>query len=227
MKTRTAIAFVATVIWMIFVTCVLYADWSRFQELELNAKGDFLAGFISPAVFLWLIIGYFQQGEELQQNTEALRIQGDELRNAVSEYKALVEATKRQVELMEHEQKERREREIRLAQMVPRYVGGSSNTQGSFRTHNLKIINMGHSVTEVTISCSVLGTSLAPGYLPHFDSGKEHVFTFQFPTGEKNSGFISFQYKDGLGRPSEAIIFFDVQNDQIRISYQPQEMSNG
>jgi hypothetical protein len=158
-KKRTAIAMLGTIAWFALAAYWVYADWANFQKFAFNEKGDFLAGFISPVVFLWLIIGYFQQGEELRQNTEALRIQADELKNAVAEYKALVDATTRQVDLIENEQKERRAQEIRLNQLMPRYVGGSSTTRGGFREHVLKIANMGQTVTEVNVSCSVLGMS--------------------------------------------------------------------
>ena len=50
---------------------------------ELNEVGDFLAGVFAPLAFFWLVRGYYQQGEELRQNTQALKMQSDELANSV------------------------------------------------------------------------------------------------------------------------------------------------
>ncbi|WP_286876829.1 MULTISPECIES: hypothetical protein [Pantoea] len=62
-----------------------------------NELGDFLAGAFSPLAFLWLILGYMQQQKELQQNTEALRIQAKELENSVVQYKEMVEVARQQL----------------------------------------------------------------------------------------------------------------------------------
>ena len=37
--------------------------------------GNFLEGAFAPLAFLWLVIGYFLQQKELEQNTDALRSQ--------------------------------------------------------------------------------------------------------------------------------------------------------
>ena len=48
--------------------------------MTLNEWGDFLAGTTAPLALFWLVIGYFQHGEELRLNTEALNAQKEELR---------------------------------------------------------------------------------------------------------------------------------------------------
>lgn len=62
-----------------------------------NEFGDFLAGAFSPIAFLWLILGYLQQQRELQQNTRALEIQAEELKNSVEQYKAMVKVANEQL----------------------------------------------------------------------------------------------------------------------------------
>jgi hypothetical protein len=49
--------------------------------LPLNELGDFLAGGFGPIAFLWLILGYKQQGEELKASSAALEAQVTELKN--------------------------------------------------------------------------------------------------------------------------------------------------
>jgi hypothetical protein len=43
-----------------------------FSGLKLNEKGDFLAGLFSPLAFLWLVLGFVQQGQELRLQIEEL-----------------------------------------------------------------------------------------------------------------------------------------------------------
>lgn len=67
----------------------LMASWNEF--------GDFLAGAFSPVAFLWLVLGFVQQQKELQQNTQALKLQADELKNSVDQYKEMVSIAREQL----------------------------------------------------------------------------------------------------------------------------------
>ena len=53
--------------------------WRKFVILPPELMGNFLEGAFAPLAFLWLVIGYFLQQKELEQNTEALRAQGVEI----------------------------------------------------------------------------------------------------------------------------------------------------
>lgn len=67
--------------------------------MQLNELGDYIAGVAATLAFLWLILGYQQQGEELEQNTAALRQQAGELERQVAVLQSLTEATRATVEL--------------------------------------------------------------------------------------------------------------------------------
>lgn len=93
----TCIGYLVTAIWiLIWIFMVFYFDKT---DMRLNEWGDFLAGTFAPLAFLWLILGYRQQGEELKQNTKALEYQVEELRHSVEQQKALAKATQDQLEL--------------------------------------------------------------------------------------------------------------------------------
>ena len=47
--------------------------------------GNFLEGAFAPLAFLWLVIGYFLQQKELEQNTEALRAQATEIQRTAEQ----------------------------------------------------------------------------------------------------------------------------------------------
>lgn len=78
-----------------YVAAMLWFFGGRLNALlgqNLNEVGDFLAGVFSPLAFLWLVLGFIQQGKELQLSSSALQMQADELRSAVVQQTALVEA---------------------------------------------------------------------------------------------------------------------------------------
>lgn len=78
MRIKTVAGFGGSLLWLGFITWLV--DLSSVRGLAPNEIGDFLAGAFAPLAFFWLVLGYLQQGEELQQNTEALKMQADELR---------------------------------------------------------------------------------------------------------------------------------------------------
>ena len=65
---------------------------------SLNELGDFLAGIFAPIAFFWLILGYIQQGKQLDQNTRALEQQEKALQLQIDEMKMGIE---QQVELVQ------------------------------------------------------------------------------------------------------------------------------
>ncbi|WP_149931189.1 hypothetical protein [Acinetobacter soli] len=77
------IVSVATLIYLLFIFKLTNLD--EISNLKLNEIGDYLAGVFAPLAFLWLVFGYYQQGQELKQNTEALRLQAEELKNSVEQ----------------------------------------------------------------------------------------------------------------------------------------------
>ncbi len=87
MSLRVILGLILTFAWLAAGAYYIseYVGWVKLTTFELNELGDFLAGFLSPLFFFWLVIGYFQQGEELRQNTEALRQQSQELKRAAEQ----------------------------------------------------------------------------------------------------------------------------------------------
>ncbi|WP_119055181.1 hypothetical protein [Acinetobacter colistiniresistens] len=95
------ITLIVTVIYLIGVLVV--TDLSDYHNLKLNEKGDVLAGIFSPLAFLWLVYGYLQQGQELKQNTLALSLQAQELKNSVEQQKVLANAALEQLNILRNE----------------------------------------------------------------------------------------------------------------------------
>jgi hypothetical protein len=95
--TRFHFGIITTVVWIVLMG-IAVRDPCRLLTMELNELGDFLAGFFAPLAFLWLVLGYLQQGEELQHSTKALQLQAEELRNSVEQQRELVEVTRQQLD---------------------------------------------------------------------------------------------------------------------------------
>ena len=73
-KRSLTTGIVVTVIWIAIIVCI-YLFTGLEHPKSLNEFGDFLAGVFAPVAFFWLILGYMQQGKQLDQNTKALEQQ--------------------------------------------------------------------------------------------------------------------------------------------------------
>ena len=105
---RTIFGVVVTAVWLLLAAIGLYCKSHELPGMDLNQWGDFAAGVFAAVAIVWLILGYFQQNEdirlqheELKQNTkeltlqtEALRLQQDEQRQTTEAMRDLVTATR-------------------------------------------------------------------------------------------------------------------------------------
>lgn len=92
---------IITFIWFIIMVTIFINKTSIDNE-NISNLGEFLGGFLSPVAFLWLILGYVQQGHELKQNTIAITQQKDEYIKSVklSAYIAMMEYETREVDFL-------------------------------------------------------------------------------------------------------------------------------
>ena len=114
------------------------ARLSQLCDMPLNEVGDFLAGIFGPLAIFWLVLGFFQQGIELRQNTKALELQAEELKHSVEQQRELVEVSKKQFDAdFESLRYERtRQEQANLAVFICHAVGGAHRGNGEhlFRT---------------------------------------------------------------------------------------------
>ncbi len=89
---------IVTALYTIFAWWLIGDRIQSLQMMPLNEVGDFLAGAFGPLAILWLVLGFFQQGIELRQGTEALLMQAKELKSSVEQQTELVEVSRRQLE---------------------------------------------------------------------------------------------------------------------------------
>lgn len=92
------IGIVLTAAYFVLLCFIFQGRGTEILLMAPNEIGDLLAGMFGPLAILWLILGFFQQGIELRQNTEALRLQASELRKSVEQQEQLAESSRLQVE---------------------------------------------------------------------------------------------------------------------------------
>jgi hypothetical protein len=149
------VGLLGTSLYFGLITAYVLTDWSQLLTLKPNEFGDFVAGILGPLAIFWLVLGFWQQGDELRSSVHALNLQSEELRNSVEQQKALVEVTRRQAEAeLEALLDERRARKLATSPRITlRSRGGM--TSGRTITSSFNIHNIGADCSDVRIS--VLG----------------------------------------------------------------------
>lgn len=100
-KYLTEIGGAVTAIYLAGATALIWGRVGSLGSMPLNEVGDFLAGAFGPVAFLWLVLGFLQQGDELRQGTEALMLQAQELRNSVEQQSIMAAAATKQIKAQE------------------------------------------------------------------------------------------------------------------------------
>jgi len=190
---RTKIGVGLTVLYVGLIGWYSWFKWGCLLHIEPSNLGDFLAGVFGPPAFMWLILGYFQQGDELKNSTEALQEQAKQLRDSVEQQAAMVSVTVKQLEL-EIESRKRLEAHER-EQLRPRYLVspdmGSSISQGNVDL-TIKVRNEGHQAANVAVNFM----------------GKDRLERQVWKSGENRSFKLSVRHSD-IGRKKLSITSTD------------------
>lgn len=174
--------------WGVLVSCVyvttlcVYA-WhvsSLILQMTPDEFATFLSGAFAPLGFLWLVLGFRQQGDELQNSARALWLQGEELRNSVEQQRQLVEVSREQLAYEVAARKETEAEAERAAQ--PRLVvaKGYRSYSGLQQTHEVSVHSGGPTCSDVSAIAN----------------GNVVVTKAVFETGERISFQMSYQRFD-------------------------------
>lgn len=74
---RIVAGMIVSIVWIVILVFYLFqqVSWRQFLQLPLDQFGSFLGGAFSPLAFLWLVIGFFIQQGEIQDNARNIEIQ--------------------------------------------------------------------------------------------------------------------------------------------------------
>ena len=176
---------------------------SRFDELiklKLNEVGDLSAGVFGPVAFLWLVLGYVQQGRELKVSSDSLVRQASELGRNVQQQIRIVELQERQLE-SQAEASVRQEMQFRLM-VEPNFQLYA--TSGGFRNgacyRDFSLCNIGADSQKLVVS---VNSSAPPRVLKKAQVLRrdgETKFTYEFGLDGFPCSFnISAKYVNSVG----------------------------
>lgn len=179
--------------------------WALLERPELvamspNEFGDLLAGIFSPLAFLWLVLGFLQQGQELRASVEALRLQGEELRASVEQQRQLVEATREQLKFDSEMLAAQREELDRTSQPIfDLQCNGSVGSGGDgSRSYTFLLANTGRPATDVRVIKQPNDLLLRRELV--LATGAVLDFKMNMPTTDKTRRDITVHYVDAQGR---------------------------
>jgi hypothetical protein len=205
----------ATTLWLLAgIAIVVFAgNWCQAGPpvqcgLKPNEWGDVFAGLFAPVAFLWLVLGFVQQGQEL-------RLQVEELRNTVKHQGELVEVSREQVET-QRSQIEHERQQQRLA-LKPRFVLENNGTSGG---------PQGVSYDVVISNGGAIATNIFLDMTPAPQQGREKFFasvgpqdlqhaTLSYPSAPAQI-YITIRYTDAGGNDDRALFTGVVEGTTLR-----------
>ncbi len=153
---------------VIYLVGLAWISWDRLpclHTMPLNELGDFLAGAFGPLAILWLVLGFFQQGIELRQNSEALHLQATELKNSVQQQTEMVSTAKAQFDLdkvaLERSMQDKKDQDILQKKLIsPRIVISGIHlcihAMGKdCWSYKIEIMNTGHECWDLKLSSTL------------------------------------------------------------------------
>lgn len=197
-----------TTLYLMLMGWWVATHWGDFLRLNLNELGDFLAGAFGPIAFLWLVLGFLQQGRELKLSTDALRLQAEELKNSVAQQSIMAQAAVEQIDAARKAvmlQMEEAERAVSADFEVGTVVksGSDGQVKNRFRITNNR--NVAYKVI-----CEFTGNLpfLRKFELGTLKAGCHSEDEYVFPHDHPGTGILKILYEDVNGR--EKVDLFDI-----------------
>jgi hypothetical protein len=159
------IGFWGTCFWLGAVAGYTIVARSEVAAMGPHDLADSLGGVFAPLAFLWLVLGYLQQGEELRHSVEALRLQGVELSHSVEQQRQLVEATREQIAQEREMLAAEEAAAARAAAPMLRIRLSSTGGRGDVELRNYSIDNFGKECRNVHLTVTPLGIKQRYGSL--------------------------------------------------------------
>lgn len=179
---------IASFVWIVAAGLLAWLRQADLWAMELNEWGDFFAGVFAPLAFLWLVLGYLQQGEEL-------RMQAAELNASVKQQRALVEVA-------------RNEFQARKSAALPHFRVNPDGhlTVGQARHYRFKLLNYGATVSRVRVRMYDARSQLiGDAEIPLFTGQGQLEFSLEVPrTDDNRSISLEIGYLDAMGHEGHA-----------------------
>ncbi|CAH0179461.1 hypothetical protein SRABI123_01400 [Pseudomonas sp. Bi123] len=145
---------IGTAAYLLLISGAVGFKFQEFQSLKLNELGDFLAGVFGPIAFLWLVLGFLQQGRELKLSSDALQLQAEELKNSVEQQKELVSVSREQVQAELDNMRNARDQRAKSIRPLFVVAGNGGSHSGLHHEMDFSVQNLGSTVTSVNFDFS-------------------------------------------------------------------------
>lgn len=209
-RSLAIIGGVFTTAYLIGLSLLIGGRWQDLKLLTLNNLGDFVAGAFGPLAIIWLVLGYFQQGIELRQNSQALHLQAQELANSVEQQRELVKVAQDQYkadrEAMEHQMKvfAQEQERLRIASLPKFVLTGAGGSHSDMSTHSFNIANLGAPCTELRIKSEDGDPTFTPDRFPWLKDGDAVKFSCLLPrTPPFQEKRVHLIFTDSRGLPGK------------------------
>ncbi|WP_228256357.1 hypothetical protein [Acinetobacter wuhouensis] len=205
-------------IWFIFLysaficsyTLIFMSSGPENVMLTSNELGDFLAGIFAPLAFLFLYLGYKQQGKELQQNTDALKLQAKELRESVLQQTLLQQHTEKNLMILKDQIEQQKEKEIISAQPFfhLRFIDYQLIPKTSSFSMNIEVLNSGKTARDFHIYAFMHNGIGWDGVLklPVFHSNEKSKFSIPFKYSSDFNQLITEEYLKDIVEDNMAVL---------------------
>lgn len=149
-----------TIVWFLAIYIFCVSNEFSLPNKDVNSLGDFLAGIFAPVAFFWLILGYVQQGKQLEQNTQALRqqeqalqLQIEEMREGIKQQRELAKLQSEQLKMTHNAHKPNLElHSLKLdIQLIKILITGGSEKLFSLRFYIRSVVNESRSILLMTL----------------------------------------------------------------------------
>jgi hypothetical protein len=84
-RLRVSVALTAGWLLLGFIYISTVVGWTDFVSQQAPALGSFLEGAFAPLAFLWLVVGFFLQQQQLRENTRTIQAQLGEMRRTAEQ----------------------------------------------------------------------------------------------------------------------------------------------
>ncbi len=211
----------ASTTYVVGMSVYAWRVWGNMLHMSPDEFATFLSGVFAPLAFLWLVLGFRQQGDELQNSARALWLQGEELRNSVEQQRQLVEVTREQLSA-EYAARVREEEEAdRVAQPQLLLTGVGGSYSGPKRTLTPQLSNAGPTCTDMQVIID--GVIMTSANL--FPEGASMPLRFEYNSPEEVQPLsVMVKYTDRRGnRRSQS---FEVPVDETGSPYKDRTLGS-
>lgn len=209
--TRNRLGWVITAAYAATFLTYSVVQGGTILTLAPNEFAEFLAGAFSPLAFLWLVLGFYQQGAELKASVSALHLQGEELRASVEQQRELVGVTRSQLDYDREQRVADQMQAKKDAKPILRMRNNGHTFSSGDQSFRYSLINSGVACTDITMHLNINPDGVdGVEWLPSIDKNSSHPITLTF-------------HRDGATVPPNASLrigYTDARGERDEVSFQ-------